>query len=379
MRKKQSFLCSKKALLLCLLIPTTIFHGCSNQNVASTSTTVNEGTKQEDSTESTVVFTLNDTNVSMDKMLYYITYYESLGAYQAEYNEYYYGLTDYWDSTDENGQTMRDRLKNTALESAIRFEILANEASKSGLALSKEEIAENQSNALDFLSQLTEEQTAQCGITQSGIASALDTISLAKKYSDVMKENLTIDESTLTNEIKKEDYIEYETEYLYLPTVTYDKEMKAIENTEEEKKQHLSIMNQALELATSGFSFAEIKTTMTDVSSFTTTTRNFKKDSENVETAYKEAAMNLANGELSKVVKGEYGYYLIKMLNTASTKSYDTAIEEATTSAKNAAYNQTYEELKQGYQITTNHEFWDSLSMGTISLIMQKEDVTTEK
>lgn len=375
MRKKNLRKQSKKLFLLCFLIlHTAVFQGCSNNDSNNEKITSSQAEALEENNETALVLSVNQNNIFMDKMLYYITYYESLGAYQAEYNEYYYGITDYWDSTDENGITMRESLKNSTMDTAIRFEILADQAMKVGISLSEDETKENQSNAENFLSQLTQEQKEKSGITTSGIKKALDTISLGMKYSEKIKENLVIDEATITNSINKEEYQECETEYLYLPTVTYDADLKPIEPSEEEKLQQLEFMEQALKKANSGMEFSKIKTEMADVVSLTNTTRDFIQGSEAIESAYQEASMALKNGEISDIIKGEYGYYIIKMINNSSTKSYDAAIEEALLKATNEAYLKAYEELKKEYTITTNTEYWDSLRMGEITLLPTEDE-----
>lgn len=365
---------SKKMLLLCfILLHTVIYQGCSNKE---TPLSTNEIQNLEKSMEATLVFSVNQTDVFMDKMLYYITYYESLGAYQAEYNEYYYGQTEFWDTEDDNGITMRESLKNSSIDTAIRFEILADQALKTGITLTESEKNENQSNAENFLSQLTEEQKAKSGITTSGVAKALDTISLGIKFSDKIKEGLSIDESVISKSIKKEDYKEYETEYLYLSTTTYDADLKPLEPSKEEKKQQLSYMEQALEKANSGIEFSVIKTEMAEQISLTNTTRDFIQGSEVVESAYQDASMALKNGEISDIIQGEYGYYIIKMIDNSFTKSYDAALEEATTKAMNDAYLNAYEEIKKEYSITTNTNYWDSLVMGDITLLPIEEEVS---
>ena len=123
----------------------------------------------------------------------------------------------FWDSPyDESGATMRDFYKDYVMNSAIQYGVLYQEAVKAGLELSEEEKAENAKFIDDFLDVASAELLERTGFTKEKLTETLEFMGLAEKYYDTMTESFEISEESVAAEIKKEDYKEYSTEYLYL-------------------------------------------------------------------------------------------------------------------------------------------------------------------
>lgn len=77
----------------------------------------------------------------------------------------------------------------------------------------------------------------------------------------------------------------------------------------------------------------------------------------------------MKNGEISGVITDSSTGYtmLIKMVNNNSNKSYDSACDEAITSAKQTAYNEWLAKLEKKHQIKKYDSVWNDVKIGTVT------------
>ncbi len=189
---------------------------------------------------------------------------------------------------------------------------------------------------------------------------------LAEKYYDAMTESFEISEESVAAEIKKEDYKEYSTEYLYLSTSSYDSEYNLIERSEEEKAAYYELMQGYLEQLKQGKSMEEVAGQNT---ALTYTTKIFLADEETVDPSYRQAAAGLENGSYSEVVKTRYGYYIIRMIDNNCMDSYEAARKELLQAKEDEAFAKAFEELQLSYPQDINEEVWGPLVLGEIAVV----------
>ena len=321
--------------------------------------------------QSELVATIGDRELYMDEMLFYIIYYEAQGDYEDYYNQVYNGIDDYfWDMTDEDGVTMREKLKQYALDAAICNVIYAEQARKLGYSLTEEEIAANEATVDTIISGYTEEQIVQGGIAREALLKSYETLTLSAKYSGQVESEILagIDEEEIKAGIDKADYEEYQTEYLFLSTTAYDENMKAIDLSEEELAEKYAIMEEAYKMIESGMDFDEVQAELSKKADVKYSERSFNPSDTMYEDAYVDAAESLADGEYSQIVKSNYGYYIVKMIDKASDESYEQAITDAVSAKVDEIYNENYEKLLEDANVVINHEVWDLVEMGTFTL-----------
>ena len=77
----------------------------------------------------------------------------------------------------------------------------------------------------------------------------------------------------------------------------------------------------------------------------------------------------MKNGEISGVITDSSTGYtmLIKMVNNNSNKSYDSACDEAITSAKQTAYNAWLAKLENKHHIKKYDSVWNDVKIGTVT------------
>ncbi len=322
--------------------------------------------KRAEELEKQVVVTIGDFEMTMDKMMFFLYSVENDGTVKEYYYQAYYEMS-FWDSPyDESGATMRDFYKDYVMNSAIQYGVLYQEAVKAGLELSEEEKAENAKFIDDFLDVASAELLERTGFTKEKLTETLEFMGLAEKYYDAMAESFEISEESVAAEIKKEDYKEYSTEYLYLSTSSYDSEYNLIERSEEEKAAYYELMQGYLEQLKQGKPMEEVAEQNT---ALTYTTKVFLADEETVDPSYRQAAAGLENGSYSEVVKTRYGYYIVRMIDNNCMDSYEAARKELLQAKEDEAFAKAFEELQLSYPQDINEEVWGPLVLGEIAVV----------
>ena len=147
-----------------------------------------------------------------------------------------------------------------------------------------------------------------------------------------------------------------------------DEEGNAVAVSEEEKAAALEKIQSIAETAKTAEDFTKVVDTETD------TSVTFKEDGSFTEAnglfgdKVDKKVKAMKNDEISEVLEGEDGYYVVKMINNNSTASYDEAVEDAVTSAENEAFQKKYDEQSGNYTITVNDKVWDLIVLGNYTI-----------
>jgi foldase protein PrsA len=313
------------------------------------------------SSERTPVVTINDKNLYMEDFLYDIYVIESEGNQLEEYYQSKLGY-GYWDYEYE-GSTMRETAKSSVLTRVVMNEILADQAEKNGFTLTKKELTANKDTIDALIQTSSEEAFHEIGITRDILNTAYNKISLSDKYYIELSNAFKIDEASIRNSLVKEDYLEYKTECLFIPTVAA-KNQTLTPLTEGEIKTSLTTITDVLTKVEDG---SEFDTLLNEYDSLTYYTRNFRYGDSIYEEAYQDAAITLTNGDYSTLVTTNYGYYIIHMLDTNSTDQYEKAVVNAFKLEEDTQFAVLYNEIKTQYDITIDFDYWDTISIGSIT------------
>ncbi len=340
-------------LIFLLAVGMTIMAGCS---------------KKTDPAKSVVV-TVGDKDIYLDEMMYYIMAVESSGAqYDAAYQQY--TGTSYWDQKDPDdpdGPTMREQAKDYVMDTAVMYEILYDKAVKADYTLTDDEKTQAETNADQILSNISNEQLEITGFTKEVLTTVQEKLTLGGKYYNDLIDGFDIDDEGIKAAIKYDDYRQYNTEYLFVPTTKVDENYSSVDLSEEEKAAAKASITAALKKVKAGEEFSAITE---EDDTLTTNTLNFKVNDDTVEKAYQEAAIKLENDAYTQnIIETETGYYIIKMVDNNSSEAYDTAVDDEITKAEDAAFETEYDKMKQDYTVTLNNKVWDPIIMGETTIV----------
>lgn len=315
-----------------------------------------------------IAVTVGDMDVSMCEALYLIYSMEVKGNNYALYYAANFG-GDYWEMVyDEAGRTTRDVYKDETMDMLIQYAVLYDCAIESGMGLTAEEQKENVAYVEGLKQMLTAEETERGGFTAESLLKTCSWIKLGEKYYSKITENLGITKDSIRETINKDDYKEYKTEYLYLSTTYYDENYNVCQEDDSVKEERMARMWDYYEQVEDGVLFETLAAKEDDLMY---NVRTFLADSQQAETAYMEAAEQLANGQMCGPVQTEYGIYLIRMLNDDYTATYDVAVDEKYELERSEAFEAAYQVLLENYEITINHEVWDEVLMGAMVSLLE--------
>lgn len=314
----------------------------------------------------TVAVSVGEEDIAMDKAMFLIYSMEVRGNYYALYYESQYG-TNYWDMVyDDEGHTTRDVFKQETMDMLVQYAVLYDCAVKNDMTLTEDDIAENNAYVERIKEVLTAEETERGGFTTDGLREVCAWMMLAEKYYNKMTERLGVTKESVRETVKKEDYKEYETEYLYLATTYYDENYELRQEEEAVKEACMRQMEEYYKEVLDGKTFEELAE---GENAPVRNIRTFLAAGAGAEEAYQKAAKGLKPGEVSRPVQTEYGVYLIKMLDDDCTKTYEAAVDSAYEVERSNAFAAAYEVLLAEYPVQVNEAVWDEVLFGaTVSL-----------
>ena len=317
--------------------------------------------------EAVTAVTVGEAEISMQTAMFLIYSMEIQGNSFAAYYESQYG-TDYWEMPyDENGRTTREVFKEETMNALIQYAVLYDCAKKNGMELTAEELQECRSFVNDLKEVLSAEETERGGFTEKNLQTTCEWMMLAEKYYTGMTETLAITKDSVRETINKEDYKEYETEYLYLATTYYDEEYNICEEDEEVIEARKAQMQDYYEQVIEGASFETLAETD---AMLVHNMRTFVDGGDGAEKAYKMAAKKLEVGKVSAPVQTEYGIYIIRMVDDECTKTYEETVEAEYEIQRSEAFQAAYEVLLAEYDVTVNTEAWEDILLGaTVSIL----------
>ena len=362
--------------MLVLVCSMALVTGCSKKSSDKEDSSKTEGTTDTsiDYSKDDVAVTIDGDKLTMAEMLYYIYSYESQIDYMDQMYMYYFN-TGYWDMEIEEGKTIRQDSKDQTMDTAIRYEVLYREAIKKDYKLTDDELATIKENSASAMEQISAEQLALTGFTEDSIYEIQQKWAITDKYYGDLIESFNIDEDAIKAGIDKDQYKEYSTEYIMIPTVSTDDQGNSTPLSDKEKAAAKKKIDAIYDEVKDSKDLE--KALPEDSSEFSYSDLNFLPNDEN-ETAdktYMEEAMKLKNDEVSGVVETADGYYIIKMIDTDATTSYDEAVEAAIQEAEDARFDEEFETLEKSYNVEINDKVWDKVTMGNNTIPVAAEEI----
>lgn len=312
-----------------------------------------------------VVITINGDKYYMDDLTYYFYGVEA----QYDYMDQLYGNA-YWDMVvdEETGATYRDYAKEEVISTILYNEILYREAINNNYELTAEETEDINTDVKTMLDDETYVPLVQKNnFTKKYLTEVIGKTTLAKRYRQDVIDSLPIDDEAIKAEINKEDYKQYDIEYLYISTKTTDEEGTTVEMNDEQKKTAYDQLNSYVEKAKQTEDWSTLLPE--DESDVKYVENNFVKGDNKFTEDFEETVSALENKEISDILENELGYFLVRMVDNNSQDAYETAVKDAITKAEEDAFAEKYQEILDTYEYEVNDKVMKSLRMGEITLI----------
>ena len=326
------------------------------------------------------VLKIDGEKITMDDMMYPIYERESKYLPSNEIYESYLG-TSIWDagymgtdSTVDSNVTNAEGLKQEIINAETEYAVLYNEAVKAKYKLTKDEEKDARSQAKKAVKGLSFVQKLQLNISEKKLSKRFEKRILADRYKADQKKttDATVNEKDAIKNVSKKDLRQYDVQYYSFAKKSTDSSTGTeTKLTDKQIKEYTKKLNELAAKAKTAKDFTKLLGSEKE-SGVTYNSGNFT-EKEGWSTYLSDANLKkikkMKNGEISGVITDSSTGYtmLIKMVNNNSNKSYDSACDEAITSAKQTAYNAWLAKLENKHQIKKYDSVWNDVKIGTVT------------
>lgn len=330
-----------------------------------------------------VVMSVQGTNgtkneYSLNDFGYYIYEGEATGETTAGFYKQYYGEDyDYWNAEmDDDGNTNAMMLADSIISESTKDFVLYQAAMDNGYEATQEDKDAAKKEADEATKAMTAKQKMITGLSNSDVYDVILKRKIAERYKADVITSLGVDYKEATKDITEKDYKQYDFEYYYVSTEgTVNEDGETVELTKDEIAAKKEVMDKFAKTVESAEDFSTIfgndengnpKTSNEDGVEYVSAGQMLVKDGfKNLD----KQIIKMKVGEVSKVLEGEDGYYIIKMKDNTSTEAYDNAIQQAKDSADASAFDEEYStNIEPNYTVDVDYDVWDNVAIGSYSI-----------
>lgn len=288
--------------------------------------------------------------------------------YQQMYGKTYWEMED----VDDAGRDGASAAKKQVMDAVKQREILCMEAKKLGYSLTDEEkntIAQNVKQARENLSA---KQKKLDGLDEKSLTTAFEKNALSDKYRQVIISESGIDREALKASVSKEDYHQYTMQYYKVSNKEGTGE-DAKDVSEEQKQKNLENMKALQEKSKTAEDFTKLveKEDETGIGTYQQEELLQKdmEDSTFLTKALRSKLIKMQNDEISDVIEGEDGYYLVKMVNNDDPAAYDEQCKTVVSDEETKQFNARYNQIKTGYTAEIKSYWKGRVKLGSYTTV----------
>ncbi len=327
--KKRAGAIASAILILCMLC------GCAENIDSGTKVVLTTGFGRDE------VFRIGTSGCTLPEVMVYLTNIQN--RYESVYG------AEIW-NTSVDGVTLEQNVKDIALAQIARIKTMNLMAGQYGVALDEEEKAQTENAARAYYDSLNDTERALMGVTEETIRDLYAEFALAEKvYRYTIKD--------INPEISDDEARTITVQHILFKTYALDGTGRKIEYTEHAKQEAYREACEVLALAREGEDFDEL---IRRYSEDDRSTYSFGKGE--MDEAFETAAFNLGKDEISDVVETEFGYHIIKCLNTFDREETDANKVKIVDQRRAEAFGQEYDAYVETLTRDLNEELWDSVA-----------------
>lgn len=335
----------QKAVLFCVVLWLSMFVWGCGKLTEDTKVILTIGFEEDE------IFRIETMSCHLAEVMIYLTNIQN--QYESVYGR------EIWEK-DLGGTSLEESVKETVIAQIAQIKTMNLLAARHGVALDESEQRLAEQAAKEYFSSLTETEIQAMGVSEEVIYQLYCEYALAHKvYEYIIKD--------INPEISDDEARTITVQHILIKTYALDGTGKKIEYSESSKADAREEAEMILELARqedSDFEELVMEYSEGDIGNF-----SFGKGE--TEASFEETAFNLETGEISNIVETEYGYHIIKCINTFNREETDANKIKIVEKKREEVFGQEYDAFVNTLTRNLNEELWE-----TVSLI-KNEEVTT--
>lgn len=283
------------AIMMAAVLIISVFSGCESNNNEAPEISAVDG--------STVIATVGEREITLDEYRYFVFQAATLEMHSrnSEFTGDFSAVD--WDEKNENGISLEDAVRDRALNEALQYAVLAEDGETKGVKLETEDTA-----SIDSMLEQFAEQNGEELLLKNVRAMGVTSVEGYKKLSRLMNMYHKVEEDFGQN---RDKYIDDEEKF------------KEYADSDKVSAQHILIMNDSEKYDNPETAMAEVLERAKGGEDFAALIEEVNEDSGQAAAGYsfgrgvmvpefEEAAFALDYGEISDVVRSDYGCHIIK-------------------------------------------------------------------
>lgn len=341
---KKNNLKSRLAVFLCICM-LAAFSACGGRG-ADTKVILTTGFYSDE------VFRIENKSCRLPEVMVYLT------TLQNQYEEVY--GAEIW-QVNLDGITLEENVKEMVLAKIAQIKSLNLLAESMDVKLEEEEFKKVELAAETYYASLNETEIELMGVTPELIEQLYGEYALAEKvYAHIIRD--------INPEISDDEARTITVQHILIKTYTTDGRGERVEYSESAKEAAYARAAEAYALAMDGsHTFEEL---IARYSEDNVATYSFRKGE--MTDSFERAAFNLGNNEISAIVEDEYGYHIIKCLNTFDREETDQNKLKIVEERKKEVFGKEYDVFVDTLTRKLNDEVWEAVTF------LHDERVTTK-
>lgn len=256
--------------------------------------------------------------------------------------------------------TLQENVKDIALAQIAQMKSVYLLAKEKEVTLQPKEEELLGKAAQEYFTSLSQVEVDALGITKETVLQLYMEYALAQKVYEVIV-------AEVNPEISDDEARTVTIEQIVMKNRTTDYEGNVIEYSEATKAENLQTMQEIREMAISGeYDFTQLAGKYSEED----TIRRFVKKGD-VSKVLEDAVFNLQTDEISQVIESDYGYHIMKCINTFDKEETDANKLVIVEQRKKEAFGQEYDAFVKGLARKLNDKLWKSVDQ------IQTQDVET--
>ena len=265
-----------------------------------------------------------------------------------------------WEQSLPTGETLESEVKETVLADIARIKSMNLLARQRDISLNDSELEVCKAAGEKYYKSLNAKEVEVMQITPEIIESLYEEYLLADKvYRDIISE--------INPEISDDEARTITVQHILFKTYMVDGTGTRVPYTQKAKSDAYELAKEVLEQAREGVDFEEL---IQKYSEDATGTHSFGKGE--MEENFERAAFSLETGEISDIIESEYGYHIIKCVNTFNREETDINKQKIVEQRREEVFGTQYEAFVDGLLRKLNDSAWENIHF------VYDDDITTK-